>query len=358
MPASLVTVGPRATTDYTPLDDALVELAASGPDLRNGMTSHAPMAVEALCALGRGDAVPAWLARYRAELLPWPAPRAPIAADAWRDALAVEARVSDWRALFAAELAGAPWRAVLDRWVARLAPGFCAAAAHGVIRVGHAVRALAAGENAGRVRELGDGLASWAATYQTLPTATDGRSRGLSLATALTRVPRLSPTQRRFAGTITSALAALDQLPAFAPVIDLPDWSGDPTATAAALSELFARLYLANANSVLGSIVFVHAVTGVAAVEHLLPHVSEATGRRALRFAWQTGCALYAAFGEQPPAPVAAAPRDGIDPIARAVAHGDGHVIKLTDACLAHASAAHLAAAAHVADTLPAASAS
>ena len=30
------------------------------------MTSHAPMAVEALCALGRGDAIAAWIERYRA----------------------------------------------------------------------------------------------------------------------------------------------------------------------------------------------------------------------------------------------------------------------------------------------------
>ena len=40
---------------------------------------------------------------------------------------------------------------------------------HGVLRVGHAARALTHGETPLRVRELGDAFASWAASYQTLP---------------------------------------------------------------------------------------------------------------------------------------------------------------------------------------------
>ena len=55
------------------------------------------------------------------------------------------------------------------RWTTRLAPGYCAAATHGVLRVGHAARALTHGETPLRVRELGDAFASWAANYQTLP---------------------------------------------------------------------------------------------------------------------------------------------------------------------------------------------
>jgi hypothetical protein len=348
---------PAARADYAPLDATLEQLADFGPDLSNGMTSHAPMAVEALCALGRGDAVATWIDRYRPIMLPWPAAQQRIAPADWRGALGVEARSADWCALFAAELADAPWVAVLDRWVARLAPGFCAAASHGVIRVGHAVRALAAEETAVRRRELGDALASWAATYRTLPTASGGRPLGLSPDAAMARVPRLDPVQRHFAGTITSALAALERLPSFAPVIDLLDCDGDLSVTAVALSELFARLYLANARDVLGCIVFIHAVTGVAAVERLLPHVSQTTGREALRYAWQTGCGLYAAFGHAAPIVQIAAPRTARDLIDRAVAHGDEHVIKLTDACLAHASAAHLAAAAHALRMLPSSSA-
>jgi len=50
-------------SDYAVLDEALEVLASAGPDLRNGMSNHAPMAVEALCALGRSDAALPWLVR-------------------------------------------------------------------------------------------------------------------------------------------------------------------------------------------------------------------------------------------------------------------------------------------------------
>ena len=43
-----------------------------------------------------------------------------------------------------AELGQRPWREVLNAWWPRLLPGVVAAATHGVIRVGHAVRALLA----------------------------------------------------------------------------------------------------------------------------------------------------------------------------------------------------------------------
>jgi len=52
------------------MDEALALLAPYGPDLKNGLTSHAPMAAEALAALGRPDAVMPWLERYRDGMLP------------------------------------------------------------------------------------------------------------------------------------------------------------------------------------------------------------------------------------------------------------------------------------------------
>src|SRR6266404_4049804 len=50
---------------HTSMDEALELLSAYGPDLQNGMTSHAPMTAEALCAMGRPEAVMPWLERYR-----------------------------------------------------------------------------------------------------------------------------------------------------------------------------------------------------------------------------------------------------------------------------------------------------
>ena len=130
---------PSPERGYAALDPALAWLADFGPDLRSGLANHAPMVVEALCALSRGDAVPAWLESQRPELAPWPAERAPIEAQAWRAALARPERSSDWRAFFRAELERTAWRDVLERWCARLAPAVAGNATHGLIRVSQGV---------------------------------------------------------------------------------------------------------------------------------------------------------------------------------------------------------------------------
>jgi hypothetical protein len=58
---------------------------------------------------------------------------------------------------------------VLETWWLRLLPGV-AAATHGVIRVGHAVRALTEdGEDPDHLTELAHGLAYWAARWQPVP---------------------------------------------------------------------------------------------------------------------------------------------------------------------------------------------
>ncbi|MFZ0677975.1 hypothetical protein [Candidatus Binatus sp.] len=52
-------------TDYFALDETLEAMAPIGPDLSNGFSYHAPMAIEAMCAMDRGDAVKPWFERYR-----------------------------------------------------------------------------------------------------------------------------------------------------------------------------------------------------------------------------------------------------------------------------------------------------
>jgi hypothetical protein len=69
-------------------------------------------------------------------------------------------RVADWTALFGREIGEQPWRQVLNAWWPRLLPGVVAAATHGVIRVGHSVRALLAdGDDPSHHSELAHGLA-------------------------------------------------------------------------------------------------------------------------------------------------------------------------------------------------------
>ena len=59
---------------YGVLDAALETLRGCDSALTNGNFNHAPMVAEALCALGRQEAVMPWIARYRPRLLPRPAP--------------------------------------------------------------------------------------------------------------------------------------------------------------------------------------------------------------------------------------------------------------------------------------------
>jgi hypothetical protein len=340
------------------LDAALDAIADAGPDLRNGLSNHAPMAIEALCALGRADAVGPWLERYREGFLPWPAGQGRIEPARWREALGREARVADWRALFRDELESQPWREVVERWTARLAPGLCASATHGVIRVGHAARALGLAETPARRRELADALATWASAYQELPTDLTAAARALPPRQAIEQVPVVPPEQRRFTGTITASLAALDSFPPFAGVIALAELGGDPAERISDLTETFARVFLANARDPLSTIVFVHAVTSAAALRSLLPQLGAQTAQSALRYAWQAACGLYAAFGQRA-APAAAdeAPRESAEGlIGMAILNGDEHAIKFTEACLReHAlrpSGAYLAAARRAMDFL------
>jgi hypothetical protein len=320
---------------YAPLDDALEVLSPYGPELTNGNFNHAPMVVEALCALGRPEAVFPWIEAYKLRMTPRPAPGDPIDWSQWRAHLGHRERFADWSGLFAAELAVAPWRSVLDRWASRLAPGYSAAATHGAIRVGHAARALSESETRVRLRELGDAFASWAASYSELPTTPSAEPGRLRPREALAAMP-VVPPDRRPPGNITTALNRLVEFPAFAPVIDLVDLGHDLDKAIAELSELFARVYLANATDTRTFIVFVHSVTAVHALGNIAPHVSETTAGSLARYTWQAGAGLYAAFG-------GAAPQDQIEPgdddaeilVDRAVANGDEHVVKFTEAAIA-----------------------
>jgi hypothetical protein len=338
---------------YAALDEALENLAPYGAELRNGNSNHAPMVAEALCALGRPDAVMPWIARYRERMLPRSPVGGRLGRDDWRAALGRRDRFAEWSAFFGEELEATPWRQVLDHWVERLMPGFCAAATHGVIRVGHAVRSLAQGETPWRLHELADALASWAAAYRELPTTGHSANGTLNPRQAIDRIAIVPPAQRR-QGNIVAALAALDDFPEFAPVIGLIDTGGDVAARLAELTEVFALVCLANARTPLTAIAFIHGVTSIAALGNIAPHIGEKTARAAIRYAWQSGCGLYACFGGGTAMAETVAPcGKSADELADlAVRHGDEHVVKFTEACLRrHAlgpSPAYFAAVEHV----------
>jgi hypothetical protein len=344
---------------YASLDDALEALAPFGIELKNGNSNHAPMVAEALCAMGRPEAVMPWIARYRERMLPRSEAGDRLRRGDWRDSLGERARFADWSTFFGEELQEGPWREVLDRWVERLGPGFCGAATHGVIRVGHATRSLAAGETPYRLGELADAFASWAATYQEVPANGYGANGTMTPRQAISRVAVIPLDQRQLAGNITASLAMLDDLPEFGPSIGVIDTGGDLASLVAEITEVFARVYLANAHDIRSTIAFIHGVTSPTALGNIAPQVSDSTARRAVRYAWQSGCALYACFGgERAMAEdVELHARDEEQLVDRAVAHGDEHVIKFTEACLNRSavgpSPVYFAAVDHVLGMIP-----
>jgi hypothetical protein len=334
LPLAPSTPGPRtspAPRDWEPLDDALAQMEGRGAEYGFGLANHGPMAAEALCALGRGDRAGAWVSSYRKRLDDPVPSRERITEATWRAAVGDARRVTDWTRFFEAQLAERPWPAVLDSWAARLAPGLVAAAFHGVIRTGHAVRALSVRETPRRRRELAAGLAYWAARHQALPrseAAVDLQPVGEALA----RVPRLPAGDRR-RGLIADGLRALDSFPGFGPAAALADLRGDPGRVLSELCAATAAAYLANTPT--GLIALLHGVTGPSAVRLLLPHLSRETTDVVLRNTWHAAAALYAAFAVNVPGPPGqAAPADGTALADAALAAGDEHAIKMTEACL------------------------
>lgn len=325
------------TDPYARHDEALEALHPYGPSLASGHINHAPMVVEALAAMGLGDEAPGWLTARQADFLPRGQSRAPIAPERWRGALGARERYDDWAIFFEGEIETAGWRVTLERWVTRLAPGYATAAVHGALRTAHAGRALLLDETPARRRELARGLAVWAAMYRPLPRDPAGLGFGdLAPDAALAGLEPVPARYRASGGSITRGLENVVHAPNFAHAIARADLSGDPFRNADTLVSIFAGLFLDAARSEYGAVVFTHAVTGAAAARILIALTGPKAQRHLLAGAWQTGCALKAVFHpgadraerrtlpRQTPRALAAA----------ALAHGDDHAIKLTEACL------------------------
>jgi hypothetical protein len=329
------------------LDEALRLLQRQEPQSRLGLSTHAPMAAEALCRLGHADRAVAWVADYRGPLRQLPAPSARIQRNRWRAALgprrgaatweAENARWGDWKEFFTAELAEDRWQDVLNLWVGRLAPGLSGAATHGAIRTAHAVRALARRETPERRGELARGLAYWASSYEELPARRRTGRRFETFAQALAEVPLYweafgrTPEGRN----IVEALRHIHELGSFAEVRDLIAQPVDLAAALSALTATFTRVYLRHGTRH-DAIAFVHAVTGPCTLRRIAPHVRPQTARAALPYAWQAAAAIYSAYGRAGDRRRESESRRTPGELAaRAVRRGDAHVIKFTEVMLA-----------------------
>ncbi len=309
------------------LDEALQRLHASGPERLGRLTNHAPMAVEALAARGQGAAVHRWLDLYAPRLEDFPAPVEPITEGGLRAALGDPRRAADWIAYFRREVEARPWRDVLAEWWPRLLPGMYGGATHPVIRVGHAVRTLRAGPETGpRVAELAHGLGYWAARHHpvtgVLPLPGADRAED-----ALDAVP---PISERRDGGFPARLARVRGLPVWADSVDGPD---EARRRLAELVRAATHRYVTHGHG--EATMLVHAATAPNAVLRVLPVLPRDLWAPSLRAAWTASAAVTAMYA--PDAPVACRPRGTFtaeEVFERALAHGDEHVIKLTDTAL------------------------
>ncbi|HEY7274667.1 MAG TPA: hypothetical protein VH594_01810 [Trebonia sp.] len=317
------------------LDEGLSRLAATGPEYRGGLSNHGPMAAEALVRLGRADAVEPWLDGYLKRLDGPPRPADRITDATWRDALGQLNRVADWEVYLHAELAEEPWRDVLARWWPRLLPGVAAAATHGVIRTSHAARSLAAAGEAGdaeRRDELARGLAYWAASYLELSGASPA-SGHLDLPAALDGLPAAGTASER--GLITEELKTkLPAMTGFGDAVAALRPPADPVADLRELAATFTRVFLGYGRT--RPIALLHAVTAPVAARSVLPLLPAGLARPTYDALWQVGAALYAVYTPGvTPEPLPAGPGSSRDDVTEmAVAAGDEHAIKLTEACL------------------------
>lgn len=329
----MTATGERTSSDDSGvLDEVYERLHRTGPEYAGRLSNHGPMAAEALVRMGHGERVHRWVDRYLPRLDELPRPSDPIEPGRWPDALGDAKRVGDWLTLFAGELATAPWREVLATWWPRLLPGIAAGATHGVIRTGHAARALLEAETAPRIAELGQSLGYWAARWQRIPSVS-APIGPLDPAAALAGLP----------GIAVQVGAMGDRLPRLP---DTPGWTAalqalSPPASPDEVPALLGRLcdaavtrYAANAHG--NPIMLIHAATAPSAVLLTLPALPREQWPASLDAAWAASAAVTSAYTPPEPLPVDTAPttttaEDAADLAAR---HGDEHVIKFTEAAL------------------------
>ncbi|MGN9811919.1 questin oxidase family protein [Micromonospora sp. BQ11] len=338
------------------LDEAYRRLHRTGPEYEGWLSNHGPMAVEALVRHGHGGGVHRWLDAYLGRLDELPRGLRPV--DDWREALGDPKRAGDWLAHFDRELGRRPWRKVLATWWPRLLPGIAAGATHGVIRVGHAVRALREGqETPERLTELGHALGYWAARWQPVPGAERLLPFDPSRATPPGghTAPDAGPADpdRNEDARVTAALAGLPRIAdrsggireRLGRLVGVPEWETalgalPPAPTAAGAARALVAIthragldYLRYGHA--QPVMLVHAVTAPTAVGRTLPALPPELWAPSVAAAWAATAAVISVYAPtRGAAPPTVTGGDPAEVFARAARHGDAHVVKLADAVL------------------------
>jgi hypothetical protein len=317
------------TTGAGTYDEALERLHLTGPEFEGWLSNHGPMAVEALAHRGAEASVHAWVDGYVRRLEPLPRASDPIT-DA-QASLGDPRRLADWIAYFTERVDERPWTELLVEWWPVLLPGIAAGATHGVIRVGHATRALRAEETEPRRIELAQALGYWAARWQPVPVATPRGSADAE--TLVASVPRVA----RQEGGISERLAQLSSTAGWmqhGERLRAPTSDDDVTAR---LDALVDAVVLAYPKVAIGNpTMLVHAATAPNAVARVLPSLPRHLWRPSFDAAWAATSAVLAAYlPADPPSPgrheINADPDNAWE---IAVRDGGEHIVKLADTAL------------------------
>lgn len=318
-------------------DEALQRFHQTGPEFDGWLSNHGPMVAEALARRGHEDRIHAWTDWYSQRLDDRPRGLHPIRPEAWRDPLGDPSRSGDWIDLMLAQVRDEPWRDVLARWWPRLLPGITAGATHGVIRVGHAVQALAAHETEPRRDELAHALAYWAARWQPLPPAAPAGTE--TPAVALASVPTVAEQEYG----IRNRLAQLANTPGWTDAVTSLTPAQDALDTLDSIIDAAVHGYTRWGHG--NATMLVHSATAPAAVARALPHLPATLAAPSVAAAWSATCAVIAAYR---PATDQTAPATGSrtsdDLWHDALRHRGEHVIKFADTALDSAARTHTTA--------------
>lgn len=297
-------------TLHTLLDEQLT----LPPEYRNGLSSHLPMALHALQALGAGPArLRAFYDHYAARFDGNRAAPPAVLPPDWQ---ALRGQIHAFPALqahFALAIAQDGQDLTLRSALSALMPGVAAAALHGAIRTAHALEA-------GHPGELAAALAYWAASWSALPpveAATGGEPFDLW-------TDRLQQAGDRWSsgpGLISAGMRLAAQTPAWPELVAVPALPPDPLA---ALARFAAERYTATRNFTV-----LHLVTGCRALQVLAPWCDAQAPAHALR----AFVAAYLASGAGSRHTQARqAPPDWSALRADAIASDDDHIVKLVHA--------------------------
>ena len=230
-------------------------------------------------------------------------------------------------------MADRPPVAVVGEWAPRLLPGTIGAAGHGLIRTAHAVRALSGADTPPRRLELANGLALWASSYQELPgpPLLIGREGVADALADLPYLPEDAPRHLLISDMVAQVNEIADE---FEQAVASLGWAGGPVELLDQLASGGALAYLRNADDG-GAIGLLHSVTVPLACELVLPWLAVEDRDATLGYVWQAVAALHVAYDIDRKSDVAGPPDLSADAlIDRALASGDEHAIKLTEAAL------------------------